>query len=201
MLLTFFDQLELLFFYWKDKTMSGELTGLALIFFARVADVTLGTFRIVLVARGFRGIAPILGFFEVFIWITAIGQVLNNLNGLTSYLFYAGGFATGNYAGMVLESLISIGYQSVRIITSEKVTALPLVLREEGFGITTVNGRGMKGDVILIYTTVHRGRIKTLLEIVETMEPGAFITIEDVKIHKSGFMGSSGLSRFRGAKY
>jgi len=165
-----------------------DVLTLVLIFFARVVDVSIGTFRIILVSRGYRNIAPFFGFFEVLIWITALGQIFKNLNGFYSYIFYAAGFATGTFVGMKLESIISFGYQSLRIITTEKVTALPLTLREEGYGITTVNGRGMKGDVMLIYTTVPRSKVNHVLEIVEELEPHSFITIEDVRSFKSGFV-------------
>jgi len=169
-----------------------DLLTLILIFLARVVDVSVGTFRIILVSRGYRSIAPFLGFIEVLIWITAIGQIFKNLNGFVSYIFYAAGFATGTFVGMKLESLVSIGFQSLRIITTEKVTALPLTLREEGFGITTVNGRGMKGEVMVIYTTVPRSRVKHILDIVEALEPNSFITIEDVRSFKSGFVSQGG---------
>lgn len=168
------------------------VTSLVLIFLARVTDVSIGTFRIILVSRGYQRIAPLLGFFEVLIWITAISHVMKNLNSVWSYIAYAAGFAAGTFVGMKLESIVSIGYQSVRIIPTEKVTALPLVLREEGFGITTVSGRGMKDNVMIIYTTLPRGRIKQLLQIVEALEPNAFITIEDVRSYKSGFVARPG---------
>jgi hypothetical protein len=45
-----------------------------LIFFARITDVTLGTMRIILVSRGRRSVVPFLAFFEVLIWLVAIGQ-------------------------------------------------------------------------------------------------------------------------------
>ena len=170
------------------------ITSLILIFLARVTDVSIGTFRIILVSRGYRNIAPVLGFFEVLIWITAIGHIMKNLNSVYSYIFYAAGFAAGTFIGMKLESVISIGYQSVRIITTEKVTALPLTLREEGFGITTVKGRGMKGEVMLIYTTAPRSRVKHILNIVEQLEPNAFITIEDVRSYKYGYVAQPGFS-------
>jgi len=169
-----------------------DILSLILIFCARVTDVSIGTFRIILVSRGYRNIAPFLGFFEVLIWITALGQIFKNLNGPLSYIFYAAGFATGTFVGMKLDSFVSIGYQSLRIITTEKVTALPLTLREEGFGITTVSGRGMKGEVMLIYTTVPRKRVDHVLEIVQALEPNAFITIEDVRSYKSGFVSRAG---------
>ncbi|HOP63183.1 MAG TPA: DUF2179 domain-containing protein [Spirochaetota bacterium] len=172
--------------------MGGEIFTLFFIFLARVIDVSLGTVRIILVSRGYKNIAPFLGFFEILIWITAIGQVMKNLNGFTSYLAYAAGFAVGTFVGMKLESFISIGYQSLRIITTEKVTALPLTLREEGFGITTVFARGMRGEVMLVYTTVPRSKVKHVLEIVEELEPNSFITIEDVRSYSSGFISRAG---------
>jgi uncharacterized protein YebE (UPF0316 family) len=172
--------------------MGIDIISLILIFCARVLDVSIGTFRIILVSRGYRNIAPFLGFFEVLIWITALGQIFKNLNGPVSYIVYAAGFATGTFVGMKIESMVSIGFQSLRIITTEKVTALPLTLREEGFGITTVSGRGMKGEVMIIYTTVPRKKVKHIIDIVETLEPNSFITIEDVRSFKSGFISSGG---------
>ncbi|MFW5800316.1 MAG: DUF5698 domain-containing protein, partial [Spirochaetota bacterium] len=67
-----------------------------LIFMARVLDVSIGTVRIMLISRGYRIIAPILGFFEILIWLTAITNIVGNLENVISYIFYAGGFATGN---------------------------------------------------------------------------------------------------------
>jgi len=58
-------------------------------------DVTLGTLRIIFVSRGFSKLAPIVGFFEVLIWLLAIGQVMNNLTNIYNYLAYALGFALG----------------------------------------------------------------------------------------------------------
>jgi hypothetical protein len=45
------------------------------IFTARVMDVSLGTLRIISLSRGRKYLAPILGFFEVFIWVVAISQL------------------------------------------------------------------------------------------------------------------------------
>ncbi len=46
-----------------------------IIFISRIFDMSLGTIRIISVSRGLRKIAPILGFFEVLIWVLVIGQV------------------------------------------------------------------------------------------------------------------------------
>jgi uncharacterized protein YebE (UPF0316 family) len=94
----------------------------------------------------------------------------------------------GNYVGMLLEAKIGIGYQNLRIITSKVVSALPLVLREEGFGVTTVEGQGLSGAVNIIYTVVPKKKVERVIEIVKMFEPRAFITIEDIRSHHAGFL-------------
>ncbi len=170
----------------------GEILSMAFIFFARIIDVSLGTMRIILVSRGNRYLAPLIGFLEVFVWITVISTAIRSLNSWGGYLVYAGGFAMGNYVGMLLEGKIAIGYQNLRIITSKVVSALPLVLREEGFGVTTVDGMGMGGPVNIMYTMVPKRKVDKIIEIVKLFEPKAFITIEDVKSHHAGFLERRG---------
>jgi uncharacterized protein YebE (UPF0316 family) len=50
-----------------------------LIVLARIGDVTLGTIRIISIGRGYKLVAPLLGFFEVFIWLLAIRQIMQNV--------------------------------------------------------------------------------------------------------------------------
>lgn len=167
---------------------SSQVTTLLFIFFARITDVSLGTMRIMLISRGYRQYAPILGFFEVLIWLVTISKALASLSGPLSYVVYAAGFATGNYVGMLIEGRISLGYQALRIITSHQVSALPISLREEGYTLTVIKGKGLRGDVAIIFMVVRRRDIKHVLDIVTTLEPGAFITSEDVKPFNTGFI-------------
>src|SRR5690625_2164903 len=88
-----------------------------LIFIARVCDVTLSTIRILFVMNGKRTIAPILGFFEAFIWLLAIGQIISDVNNIFAYLAYAFGFATGTYVGMYIEEKLAVGMVVLRLIT------------------------------------------------------------------------------------
>src|SRR5512136_2996901 len=82
-----------------------------LIFLARICDVSIGTMRIIFVSKGKKNIAPILGFFEVLIWITAISKIMQNLDDYINYVAYAAGFATGNLVGMILEEKLAMGFQ------------------------------------------------------------------------------------------
>jgi uncharacterized protein YebE (UPF0316 family) len=164
-----------------------ELLTLAFIFFARIIDVSIGTVRIVLISRGHRSIAPIFGFFEVLIWLMVISRALGTLNSPYSYVIYAAGFATGNYIGMMLEEVMPFGYKALRVITSKDITALPLTLRSEGFGVTIVEGQGLKGPVSILYSLVPKKSVKKFVNIVSILEPKAFVTIEEVRVSRRGF--------------
>lgn len=152
-----------------------------LIFLARLSDVTLGTLRIVFVARGRKKIAPLLGFVEVLIWLAAIGQVMQNLNNVVCYIAWAGGFAMGNLAGIILEERIAMGILVVRIITAGQPGELSRKLHDQGFGVTRVDAHGINGRVDLIFTIIRRKDLDVLQQTIRTFDPEAFYSIEDVR--------------------
>lgn len=157
-----------------------------LIFLARICDVSIGTLRIIFVSKGKRNIAPILGFFEVLIWITAISKIMQNLDNYINYVAYAAGFATGNLVGMIIEEKLAIGIQMIRVFISEKGMELVTILNNNGFGATTVEAHGAKEKVHLVYTIVHRNEMEKALEVINAFNPRAFYTIEDVRAVNEG---------------
>ena len=90
-----------------------------MIFLARICDVSIGTIRIIFVSKGNKKIAPILGFFEVLIWITAISKIMQNLDNYVNYFAYAAGFATGNFVRYDDRGKLAMGIQMIRIITHQ----------------------------------------------------------------------------------
>jgi len=157
-----------------------------MIFFARICDVTFGTLRIILVSRGQKKIAPLLGFVEVLIWIIAISQIMENLDNWMCYLFYAAGFATGNFIGMTIEEKIALGIVGLRLTTAKPAFELIEHLKEKGYGFTYMDAHGALGPVNVLYMTVNRKRLKTLIEYVDKFNPGAFYTIEDIRLVNKG---------------
>jgi len=157
-----------------------------LIFTARIMDVTIGTLRIVFISKGHKVIAPLLGFFEVLIWIFAIGKIMQNLENVACYFAYAGGFAMGNYVGLRLEEKLAIGFEVVRIITKKGAYKLIDALHTEGFGTTTVEAKGKSGIVHLVFMIIKRSNIKNIVSIINQHNPNAFYTIEDARTVHSG---------------
>ncbi|MFO7369425.1 MAG: DUF2179 domain-containing protein [Bacteroidales bacterium] len=151
-----------------------------LIFIMRICDVTLDTMRIIFMTKGFRNVAPIIGFFEVLIWIVAITRIMENINNWVTYIAYAAGFATGNYIGMLLDEKLAIGHELIRVITKVDSTDLAKALREAGFGVTTVKASGMQGDVGVLFIIVNRRNQKKAIGIIQQHAPNAFFTIENI---------------------
>jgi uncharacterized protein YebE (UPF0316 family) len=158
----------------------------ALIFTARFMDVTLGTFRIIFTARGKRYIAPIFGFVEVFIWVTAMGQIIKNVNNVTAYLSYAAGFAAGTFFGLYLEEKLAIGTLVIRSILTKDCQELIEQLHDAGYGVTRVDAHGVSGKVNLIYTIVKRRDVPEVTNIIHKYHPKAFLSIEEVRSTQEG---------------
>jgi uncharacterized protein YebE (UPF0316 family) len=158
----------------------------ALIFCARICDVSLGTIRVIFITKGVRYLAPLIGFFEVIIWLLAIGQVMNNLTNVASYIAYGGGFAMGTFIGMRIEEKISLGLTSIRIITIEEPSQLVNYLRSQNYGVTTVDGEGLTGQVKMVFSIIRRQDLPDVVEVIKKLHPGAFYSIEDVKSVSEG---------------
>lgn len=152
-----------------------------IIFFARIADVSLGTIRITMVSRGYKGPSAILGFFEVLIWVIVVAQVLTNLNNWINYIAYAGGFAAGNYIGLYMESKLKVGIILVRIVTMNKSRELIDALREAGLAITSIDAKGHFNEVKIIFTVLKRKKWNKVLSIINKVDPDAFYSSEEVK--------------------
>lgn len=152
-----------------------------LIFVARVADVSIGTLRLIFVSKGLKYIAPVLGFFEVLIWIVATGKIMQGETTILIYIFYALGFAAGNYVGMVLEEKLAVGKVLVRIVIQKKSHELAEKLRELGYPTTIVNGEGKDGRVKVAFSIVNKKNLNEVKEAIHKINPKAFYTIEDVK--------------------
>lgn len=165
----------------NDSDLFNYLIMPLIIFFSRILDVTLGTFRIVMVARGNKVFAPILGFFEVLIWIIVIGSIMQNIDNWVNIIAYAAGFATGNYVGLLIEERIAMGIVRVQIITKKPANKLITKLIKEKYGITYHEARGSNGNVNIIYSIVNRKKLKKLIYSIRSMNPNAFYTVEDVK--------------------
>lgn len=154
-----------------------------MIFCARIMDVSLDTIRIVMVAKGQRRIAPFLGFFEILIWLIAISTIMKHLDNWVCYVFYAGGFATGNYIGIRIEEKLAVGIVQLQIITGINASELISALKQAGYGIThhLAEGGASNQFVSVIYSIVRRNDLDKVIAIIRQYNTDAFYSVGDVR--------------------
>jgi uncharacterized protein YebE (UPF0316 family) len=148
---------------------------------SRIVDVSIGTVRMVMVIRGRRYTAAILGFFEVTVWLLAITGIIAHVDNIISYLAYGLGFALGNIVGLMIEQKMAVGQQVVRFISSEEGEHISRVLRAKGFGVTEISGSGREGPVLLGFVIAPRKKVHELMQIICGVDPKSVVTIEDVR--------------------
>ena len=158
-----------------------------IIFAAKVVDLSLGTVRMIMVVKGKRMHAAIVGFFEVGVWLLAVGSVLGNLEDPINVLMYALGFSVGSYVGIMIEEKMALGSLMVQVITYKKAMELVDKLREEGYGVTVVEGHGRHGINHLLNVTIDRKNLSRLNQTLDDHDQKAFVTVMDTRSIKGGF--------------
>ncbi|XPV70439.1 MAG: DUF2179 domain-containing protein [Halarcobacter sp.] len=151
------------------------------IFLARVADVSLGTFRTIVIFRGYKLLASLIGFFEIIIWLIAAGQVFKNLDQWHLALSYSAGFATGIYVGMWIENRFAIGNELIRCISFNR-DILAKKIRDEGFKVVSLDGdMGKDTAVEVLFIVEKRRNIPALIRLINNLDQKAVYTVSDLK--------------------
>jgi uncharacterized protein YebE (UPF0316 family) len=148
---------------------------------ARVVDVGIGTVRLVFITRGRKLLAAVLGFFEILVWLLAIGQILSHLTNPIYYIAYAGGFATGTYVGIWIESKLALGTVLVRVVTRRSAEPLIERLKQDNYRLTYLDAHGATGTVQILFTLVRRQNAPRVIRLIQQYNPNAFYSVEDVR--------------------
>jgi len=166
-----------------------------MIFFGRICDVTLGTLRIIFVSKGEKYKAPIVGFFEVFIWVVIISQIFSQANSLVAYVAYAAGYAAGNYVGILVENRIAFGYQLLRVYTKKEALELIKVLNSKNIGATFVKGEGAVSQVHIVEIVIGRKSLTEVIGIISDFDSKVFYLVEDIRYKKEGIFTLKNFAR------
>ncbi|MDX9782509.1 MAG: DUF5698 domain-containing protein [Bacteroidales bacterium] len=170
-----------------------------MIFFGRIIDVSLGTLRIIFVSKGEKYKAPIIGFFEVLIWIVIISEIFSRANDMLAYISYAGGYAAGNFIGILIEQRIAFGIILCRIYTRKNGAELVSIFNKNNYGATLLQGTGSVEKIEIIETVIERKEMKIIEKLVTEFDPDVFYVVEDVRVKQRGIFPKtrSLMSRWR----
>ena len=162
--------------------------GPALIFVMRIADVSLATVRMILIMKNRRLLAPLIGFFEVLIWLFAAGVAIQHLESPLHILGYAAGFAAGNWVGLWIEGKLALGVTAMQVFTPSHGDEIADALRAIGHGVTQFTGKGKDGPVDVVYSVVKRRSAQEAMTAVHTLDSDAFVTQGEVSAIQYGWM-------------
>jgi uncharacterized protein YebE (UPF0316 family) len=156
--------------------------GNALFIFAlRLTDVSMGTVRMIMVMRGLRKFAAMIGFVEVSIWVIAISRVIGNLDTVWNVVGYSGGFAAGTLLGMWIESKLALGFVDIHIISMTRGQEIAASIRHAGYGATQLRAEGQSGPVYLLEVVAQRKQTARILGLVNEIDSASFVTVDEAQ--------------------
>ena len=166
------------------------ILGALLIMGMRIADVSLGTFRTILVVQGKKYHAAFVGFFEVLIWIFAMRYIVQNMDDTINLLGYAAGFGIGNLLGITLEEKVALGYVQLNVISKKLSFQIAETLRESKYGVTMLPAEGKYGGVNIIIMILRRRELKGVMKLIDSIDKNAFITVQHSRPYRGFIHGS-----------
>ena len=160
-----------------------------IIFVAKIIELTIGVLRMVLITKGERKLATVIAFFEIVIWLLVVSTVLVDITeDPFKVLAYAAGFAFGQMFGSLLEDKIALGNIRVEIIADEDIgIKLANHLRENKFGVTTIEASGMTHKKMIIFLYAARKQMKNILNLCNEVSKDLVITVDDIRPLAGGY--------------
>jgi uncharacterized protein YebE (UPF0316 family) len=158
------------------------------IFFCRIIDVSLSTFRTVIIVRGKTKVAAIIAIVEALVWFLVVREALNfetvnKLETLNIALAYALGFSAGNIIGGELSKKIS-GTINVQVVTSKRDPEMIKMIQDKGFKVTVSNGEPSQfsGEKYLIFAVIENSRLREFKELIMSQDDKAFMMASETKV-------------------
>jgi uncharacterized protein YebE (UPF0316 family) len=157
------------------------------VFAMRVTDMSLDTLRLLFMMRGRKLLAGLIGATQAAVFILAVSQVLRGPLNFWTVLGYAAGFGAGVALGMVAEERLAIGYGMFRIYSPARGAAIAQALRAAGHAATEFTAQGKDGAVTVVNCAVSRKDIPAVKAIIDEVDPGAFVTVDEVRPLQRGY--------------
>lgn len=158
-------------------------------FFARILDVTLGTVRTVITIKGKTLIAACIAFVEVTIWFLVAKEALKTETNIFVVVSYAAGYAVGTLLGTFISKNYVRGLIRIEAITGKATEDNIEKIKKAGYGLSIIELKSkeeQKKDLLLI--EAKNNQLKSITDLIKSIDKDAFIVINDTKIVYNGFI-------------
>lgn len=161
------------------------------IFFARIIDVSISTFRTMIMVKKKSFITPILAFCEVFIWFMAARKALNTkINSIMIPICYSLGYATGTYIGGYLSRKFIKNVNTIEVTTKSNNKKLINSLRSRGIALSIIELKDSydkeKKDLIIL--EIKSKLTSETIKLIKEIDNKAFVVVRDTKVVHNGFV-------------
>ena len=158
------------------------------IFFVRVFDVSLGTFRSINTMKGKNVVAACIGFVEVLVWFLVVREALNTpITSIFIPISYAGGYATGTFLGGIIANIFIKGTLTVQIFTENAFPNMVEALRDNGYAVTILDAKGKDKSKNMLFIEIDKKHLKSVENIVKKHDKDAFIVVNETKSVANGY--------------
>ena len=163
---------------------------LLFIFLAKIVEVSIGTMRVILITKGYRKPGTILSIFEILLWVFVASVVISGVTETPiKGVVYGLGFAAGVWVGSMIESYLAVGKIEIHVITKvEAGNKIIKVLRDNGYGVTTVDAHGKDDMRTLLMIYANRKNREAILSLVTAADQKALIVAQEVSLIQNGYV-------------
>lgn len=149
----------------------------------RIADVTLNVFRTVFTVQGRKWPAAVFHAIEGGVWLAAAGIVFADMT-LARTAGFMVGVAAGTLLGTTIIERLQLGTVTVRIYvdaSEDAVAGLRIAdaIHDAGLGATTFDGKGYRGPVQMVLSTVRRRDASTVKAIARQVREDALVAVDN----------------------
>lgn len=157
------------------------------VFFVRIIDVSLGTIRTMFTVKGKKGLASLIGFFEILIWFLIVKEALQiKEDSIFIAISYSLGFATGTYLGSTLSNILIRNKIAMQVFTNNK--SLETYLRKNGYAVTVIKCIGYNNSIKrMLNILINKDKEKDIRNMIKTLDQEAFIVEAETKYVENGY--------------
>lgn len=167
--------------------MNTFLITLSIIFIASAVYVTFSTIETIVVSKGNRKVAPIIGGIKIAVYTSGLGYVLPKLQeSWINLLVYSLGYAFGTFVGMVIIEKMKIGETTIYATLTEDSEQIIEAIINAGFGVSYYFIQGKDSKRIRIEISTSRKREKELTKLLTDFDPNVFIISYEPNYYHGG---------------
>ncbi len=160
------------------------------IFLARIVDVSISTFRTMMMVKRKSLIIPILAFLEAFIWFMVVRKALNtDVDSILIPICYSLGYMTGTVIGGFLSRKLVKIVNSIEVVTTRNNYKLIDYLREQDYGVMVIELKdNLNQEKDLLIVDVKSRLTKEVIMDIKRIAPEAFIVVKDTELVYNGYI-------------